>query len=95
MAMQKVIVSLELDVEKEIPELDNKIAQRAYTIDGVRDVRVIDGDPVRRVRESCARLCEGMSHDRGMFHPDDEDFKQGALMMARVLAFSIRREGQP
>lgn len=37
----KVIIVLELELSKPIPELADKAAQRIYVLDGVEDCRVI------------------------------------------------------
>ena len=41
-------------------------------------------------REACAKVCENLAKDRGMFHPDDEDFKKGLLAGAGMCAVTIR-----
>ena len=45
-------------------------------------------------REACAKVCENLAKDRGMFHPDDEDFKNGVLAGAGMCAVTIRMRGQ-
>lgn len=47
-----------------------------------------------REREECAKVCENLAKDRGMFHPDDEDFKNGVLAGAGMCAVTIRMRGQ-
>ncbi len=41
-------------------------------------------------RERCAKVCDNLSIDHGMFHPDDEMFKEGILGGARMCAVTIR-----
>lgn len=43
----RTIVSLVIDHKKPIPELAQKIAQRAYTIDGVDDAEPQEADLIR------------------------------------------------
>lgn len=38
---------LELDLSKDIPELADKIAGRAWTLDGVEEARVLENSDVR------------------------------------------------
>ena len=45
-------------------------------------------------REACAKVCENLAKDRGMFHPDDEDFKNGVLAGAGMCAVTIRMRGK-
>jgi hypothetical protein len=44
-------------------------------------------------REACAKMCDNLAKDRGMFHPDDEDFKNGVLAGAGMCAVTIRARG--
>ncbi|MES2180691.1 MAG: hypothetical protein V4493_01150 [Pseudomonadota bacterium] len=37
----KIIIVLELETSKDIPDLDKLVQNRAYTIDGVEDVKII------------------------------------------------------
>lgn len=39
----KTIIVLEVDYSKPIKDLDNMVASRAYTIDGVTNVQIVDG----------------------------------------------------
>jgi hypothetical protein len=41
-------------------------------------------------REACAQICESLAQDRGMFHPDDEEFKTGVLAGAGMCGVTIR-----
>jgi hypothetical protein len=41
-------------------------------------------------REACAKLCENLAKDRGMFHPEDELLKKGVLCGAAACAAAIR-----
>lgn len=56
----RTIVSLVIDHKKPIPELAEKVAQRAYTLDGVSDVNPCEPDlialPVVDVMEQHSRV---------------------------------------
>ena len=41
-------------------------------------------------REQCAKVCDNLAIDRGMFDPDQEDFKVGVLGGAAMCAATIR-----
>jgi hypothetical protein len=45
-------------------------------------------------REACAKICESLATDRGMFHPDDEELKTGVLAGAGMCGVTIRARGE-
>lgn len=45
----KTLITLEIDHTKALPLLADMVAGRAYTIDGVRDVRITEGKAVPKM----------------------------------------------
>ena len=73
-----------------------RLAREAGFADGVADIVGLEGFArfaalvAAHEREQCAKVCDLVAKDRGMFHPDDEDFKNGVLGGATMCAVTIR-----
>jgi hypothetical protein len=76
------------------------MAREAGFADGVAEIVGLEGFArfaalvAAAEREACAKVCENLAKDRGMFHPDDEDFKNGVLAGAGMCAVTIRMRGR-
>lgn len=52
----KTYLILELQTSKDIPDLSDKVAGRAYTLDGVEDANVVRVETARELAEVVAAL---------------------------------------
>ena len=64
--MKTITIALEIDITKDDPSLLDKVAGRAYTIDGVEDVRVVTEDReavIEEVAEAIQRFVKAFGQD--------------------------------
>jgi hypothetical protein len=65
-----------------------------WTADSIEDLERFAALVAAAEREACAKVCDNLAKDRGMFHPDDEDLKKGVLAGAGMCAVTIRARGK-